>query len=59
MVIPLRGYEATVLERDGKRGFEVKMEHPEEDCHTFAVECKEWAMHWIEVNELYVVCSLS
>ncbi|BFZ23726.1 hypothetical protein BsWGS_26766 [Bradybaena similaris] len=48
LVIPLSGYEAHITEREGRRGFEVKMAHPNADSHTFSVDFKEWALLWIE-----------
>ncbi|KAH9514055.1 hypothetical protein Btru_030098 [Bulinus truncatus] len=46
LVISLSGYEATVLEREGRRGFEVKMSHPNQDSHTFSVDFRDWANLW-------------
>ncbi|CAG5132972.1 unnamed protein product, partial [Candidula unifasciata] len=48
LVIPISGYEAYMNEREGRRGFEVKMSHPNDDSHTFSADFKEWALLWIE-----------
>lgn len=50
LVIQLTGFEACMLEREGRRGFEVKISHPTEDSHTFAVDFRDWANLWVEVG---------
>ena len=49
-VVPLPGYEASVAERDSKKGFEVKLCHPSGDTHYFAVDFREWAQTWCDVS---------
>ncbi|KAK6965523.1 hypothetical protein BgiMline_029546 [Biomphalaria glabrata] len=48
MVISLSGYEALVQERDGRRGFEIKMAHPTQDSYTFSVDFRDWAYLWAD-----------
>lgn len=52
LVIILMGYEASVDEREGKRGFEIKLLHHQDDSHTFSVDLKEWALLWKSVSIL-------
>lgn len=49
-VIPLSGYEAMIGERDGRKGFEIRLAHQSGDTHVFAVDFKEWAALWCEVS---------
>ncbi|CAL1529783.1 unnamed protein product [Lymnaea stagnalis] len=48
LVIPLSGFDAIVIEREGRRGFEIKMSHANQDSHTFSVDFREWANLWVE-----------
>ncbi|GFS27749.1 actin filament-associated protein 1 [Elysia marginata] len=48
LVVPLTGYTATVSERESRRGYEVRLTHLSEDCHTFAVDFRDWAHLWAE-----------
>ncbi|CAG5124584.1 unnamed protein product [Candidula unifasciata] len=48
LVIPLAGYEANIYEREGKKGFEVRMTKTEGDSFSFCVQLKEWAQIWTE-----------
>lgn len=62
LVIPLAGYEATVYEREGRRGCEVRMEHTDGESHTFCLDLKEWAQIWTEVSgcfSMMFLCRLS
>ncbi|XP_025081557.1 uncharacterized protein LOC112556614 isoform X4 [Pomacea canaliculata] len=52
-VIPLAGYQASVGDKDGRKGFEITMVHSNGDSHLFTVDFKEWATIWCEyVNNL-------
>ncbi|XP_041377808.1 uncharacterized protein LOC121390133 isoform X2 [Gigantopelta aegis] len=53
LVIHLPGYEATCTERDSKKGFEIKLSHPNCDAHYFSVDFKEWAQTWCDnINKM-------
>lgn len=47
-VLPLTGYQATVGERDGKKGFEIRLTHKYGDTHLLTADFKEWASIWCD-----------
>lgn len=49
LVITLSGYDVSYMEREGRRGYELKLTHPLSETYHFTVECKEWAQTWAEV----------
>ncbi|XP_062579830.1 uncharacterized protein LOC134241822 isoform X2 [Saccostrea cucullata] len=48
LVIQLTGYEASYLEKENKRGFDVRLLHPSLETHMFSVDFKDWAQLWVE-----------
>lgn len=51
LVIQLVGYQATVSEKEHKKGgFDIKLTHPELEVHNFSVDFKEWAQTWCDVS---------
>lgn len=48
LVIQLTGYEATYLEKENRRGFDVRLIHPSLETHMFSVDLKDWAQLWVE-----------
>lgn len=51
LVIQLTGYEATYLEKENRRGFDVRLIHPSLETHMFSVDLKDWAQLWVEVRK--------
>ncbi|GFN77015.1 actin filament-associated protein 1 [Plakobranchus ocellatus] len=48
LVLQLTGYTAAVSEREGRKGYEIRLSHPSDDSHTFAVDYRDWANLWAE-----------
>lgn len=49
-VILLSGYKATSHKREGRRSFEIHLDHDNFESHVFLVDFKEWAETWCEVG---------
>lgn len=53
LVINLTGYDASYVERDNRRGFDIRLMHPAMEMHHFLTEFKDWANMWCEyVNHM-------
>ncbi|XP_056011717.1 uncharacterized protein LOC125648626 isoform X2 [Ostrea edulis] len=48
VVIQLTGYEASYLEKENRKGFDVRLLHPSLETHMFSVDFKDWAQLWVE-----------
>lgn len=48
LVILLNGYKATFHNREGRRSFEIHLEHENFESYVFLVDFKEWAEIWCE-----------
>ncbi|XP_046332006.2 uncharacterized protein LOC124115168 isoform X2 [Haliotis rufescens] len=48
LVVHLTGYEAALHEKENRKGYEIKLTHPNCDSHIFAVDFKEWAQQWAD-----------
>ncbi|XP_078336674.1 uncharacterized protein LOC111137602 isoform X5 [Crassostrea virginica] len=48
LVIQLTGYEASFLEKENRRGFDVRLLHPSLETHMFSVDFKDWAQLWVQ-----------
>ncbi|XP_067658774.1 actin filament-associated protein 1-like 1 isoform X2 [Haliotis asinina] len=48
LVVHLTGYEAALHEKENRKGYEIKLTHPNCDSHVFAVDFKEWAQLWVD-----------
>ena len=57
LVIQLTGYEASFLEKENRRGFDVRLLHPSLETHMFSVDFKDWAQLWVQVRETTDVSS--
>ncbi|XP_060580205.1 uncharacterized protein LOC132736992 [Ruditapes philippinarum] len=49
-VILLTGYKASFHKREGRRSFEIHLDHDNFESYVFLVEFKEWAVIWCEHN---------
>lgn len=54
LVIQLTGYNSTYVEKDNRKGFEIKLTHPTLEVHILSVDFKEWAVMWCDVS---IFCS--
>lgn len=50
LVIQLTGYNSTYVEKDSRKGFEIRLIHPTLEVHIFSVDFKEWAVLWCDVS---------
>ncbi|XP_033763670.1 uncharacterized protein LOC117344901 isoform X2 [Pecten maximus] len=48
LVINLTGYDASFVERDNHRGFDIRLMHPAMEIHHFLTDFKDWAHMWCE-----------
>jgi hypothetical protein len=50
LVIQLTGYNSTYVEKDSRKGFEIRLIHPTLEVHIFSVDFKDWAVLWCDVS---------
>ena len=48
LVIQLTGYNSTYVEKDNRKGFEIRLIHPTLEVHIFSVDFKDWAVLWCD-----------